>query len=120
MAKLAVFGGMFPILPGKEERAKNLGNEVEPHLAEWNRLSEEGTFHYYNALVQELPSGWHACYSMGVEDPTKVRGSFGDTDHDKWWKGYMLDVHGIDFDNMPADAPSGPPAATALAWQKPS
>jgi hypothetical protein len=117
MANIQVFGGMFPVLPGKEERVRGLAQELEAHRPEWNRLCEEGTFHYYNVLLQELPGGWHACYSFGVDEPTKVRAKFGDSEHDKWWKGYMLDVHGIDFDAIPDDASSGPPALTALAWQ---
>ena len=34
MAKIQVFGGMFPILPGKEERAKKLAQELEAHMQE--------------------------------------------------------------------------------------
>ena len=87
-------------------------------MQEWNRLCEEaGKYRYFNVLVQELEGGWHACYSFGVEEPQNIRTRFTDSEYDTWWKGYMLDVHGIDFDNMPADADAGPPATTALSWR---
>jgi hypothetical protein len=107
-----VFSGAFPILPGKSDRVRNFVKELEPHRAEWDRLSREGTFRFYNVTLESLPTGDIAIYSMEVADPSKARMSFGDTPHDKWWTGYIKDVHG--FDLTEGDSP---PPPTIFTWK---
>jgi len=106
-----VFSGAFPILPGKSDRVGNFERELAPHRAEWDRLSREGTFRFYNVTLQSGPHGDMAIYSFEVADPTKIRTAFTDSPHDRWWVGYFLDVHGMDL-----SAIQGAPPATIFTW----
>ena len=106
-----VFSGAFPILPGKSDRVRNFEQELEPHRAEWDRLSREGTFRFYNVTLQSGPQGDTAIYSFEVADPSKIRTAFTDSLHDRWWVGYFRDVQGLDLSTIP-----GAPPATIFTW----
>ena len=106
-----IVSGAFPVLPGKSERVKNFEQELAPHRAEWDRLCDECTFRFYNVTLQSGPDGDVAVYSMEFADPNKVRTTFTDTPHDRWWLGYMMDVHGIDLTG------GGAPPPTVFTWQ---
>ena len=106
-----VFSVALPILAGKSGRVRNFERELEPHRKEWDRLSREGTFRFYNVTFQSGPQGDVAIYSFEVADPTKARTVFTDSPHDRWWVAYILDVHGLDL----TTDPSGPPA-TIFTW----
>ena len=107
-----IFSGAFPVLPGKSDRVRNFEQEVAPHREEWDRLSDEGTFRFYSITLQSGLDGDVAIYSMEIADPSKARGSFGDSPHDKWWTDYMIDVHGIDL----TQGGSAPPP-TVYTWK---
>ncbi len=101
MASLAL-----PVLPGKAERVRKVGKEIAQHQAEWERLCREtGDFQHYNITLQESPMGDLCIYSMVLEDPSRVRSTFGESEYDRWWLGFVRDVHGIDLQGgaaMPA------------------
>ena len=52
-----VFSVALPILAGKSGRVRNFERELEPHRKEWDRLSREGTFRFYNVTFQSGPQG---------------------------------------------------------------
>jgi len=106
-----VFSGAFPILAGKSDRVRSFARELEPHRSEWDRLSREGTFRFYNVTLQADPRGDVAIYSFEVADPTKVRTRFTDSPHDRWWVEYFLDVRGLDLSVVP-----GAPPPTIFTW----
>lgn len=106
----------LPVLPGKADRVRNIGAEVEQHRAEWDRLCREaGAFRHYNMTLQQGPGGDLCIYSMVVEEPGKVRGSFGNSAYDRWWTGFVRDVHGVDLTAAPA--PALPPSV--FSWHAP-
>ena len=102
----------LPVLPGKAGRVRNIGKEIAQHQAEWDRLCREtGDFRYYNVTLQEGAGGDLCIYSMVLEDPGKVRMSFGDGEYDRWWLEFVRDVHGLDVSNGAALPPS------VFTWQ---
>ena len=104
----------LPVLPGKAERVRNIGSEIAPHQQEWDRLCREtGDFRHYNVTLQESPQGDLCIYSMVLDDPGKFRMSFGDTDYDRWWLGFVRDVHGVDLSQ-----PGSPPPPSVFTWHK--
>ena len=109
-----IYGGTFPVLPGKEERIRNFANELAPHQAEWDRLCEEGTFSMVAILLQETPNGMIATYVNEVEDMDGRRTSFGDSPYDRWWLEFAKDVYGIDLANLPPRRK--PPSETVFQW----
>jgi hypothetical protein len=106
-----IFGGAFPVLPGKSDRVRNFAQELAPHRAEWDRLSKEGTFRFYDVRLQESPAGDIAIYTMEFEDPSRVRTTFTSSPHDRWWVSYMRDVHGVDVSRG-----SGEGTPSAFTW----
>jgi hypothetical protein len=100
-----VFSGAFPILPGKSGRVRNFEQELAPYRQEWDRLSREGTFRFYNVTLQSGPTGDLAIYAFEVEDPSRVRLAFSDSPHDRWWIGYFRDVHGLDLTTIDSAPP---------------
>ena len=102
----------LPVLPGKAQRVRNIGKEIAQHQAEWDRLCREGTFRNYNVTLQESTAGDLCIYSMVVDDPGKVRMTFGDGEYDRWWLAFVRDVHGVD---LSAGGPAPPPSV--YTWQ---
>ena len=97
----------LPVLPGKAERVRSIGQEIAVHQAEWDRLCREaGSFRFYNVTLQQNPAGDLCIYSMVLDEPDKVRMRFGDTDYDRWWLAFIVDVHGLDLSNGAAMPPS--------------
>ena len=109
-----IFAGAFPVLPGKSQRVRDFEKELAPHRAEWDRLSIDGTFRFYNVTLQPGQDGDIAIYTFEIEDATKLRMTFGDSPHDTWWKEYFLDVHGIEL--TPGGRGSVPPETVFTWW----
>ena len=106
----------LPVLPGKADRLRNFANELAPHRAAWDRLCHEaGAFRHYNITLQETPQetpqGALCIYSMLFDEPDKFRMRFGDTEYDRWWVGFVKDVHGFDL-----DGPAVPPPPSVFTW----
>jgi hypothetical protein len=99
---------VFPVLPGQKDRVKNFGNELAPHIEEFERLNRDGTFTRFNVYLQETPMGDFAIWAFEVDDPTKVRTSFTDSAYDTWYLDYLRDVHGVDIRSM-TEVPNPPP-----------
>ena len=108
----AMMSVALPVLPGKTDRVRNVGQEIAGHQAEWNRLCHEaGAFSHYNITLQESPNGDLCIYSMMLGEPHKVRMRFGDSAYDRWWLDFVRDVHGLDLSNGAAMPPS------VFTWQ---
>jgi hypothetical protein len=102
----------LPVLPGKVDRVRNIGQEIAGRQTEWNRLCREaGAFCHYNITLQESPNGDLCIYSMVLSEPEKVRMRFGDGEYDQWWLDFVRDVHGLDLSNGAAMPPS------VFTWQ---
>jgi hypothetical protein len=105
--------GAFPVLLGKADRVRNFGKELATNQAEFERLCRKcGGFTHFNVTLQEGPMGDLCIYSMVFDDPSEVRMSFGDSVYDKWWVGFVKDVHGFDI-----SAGSPPPPPSVFTWQ---
>lgn len=97
----------LPVLPGKAERIRKIGKEIAQHQIEWDRLCREtGDFRHYNITLQEGRGGDLCIYSMVLGDPSQVRMTFGNSEYDRWWLGFVRDVHGLDLTNGAALPPS--------------
>ncbi len=101
----------LPVLPGQAGRVRDFAAEIEPHLEEFERLNREATVTRYASWLQESPMGDLELVVMESEDPTKIARRFTDSDYDRWWLGYLKDVHGIDM-LVPK-----PPAPPPMIWE---
>jgi hypothetical protein len=101
----------LPVLPGKSDRVRNFGKELEEHREEWERLNKEATITRYVSWLQESPQGDIEIVVMEAEDPSRIRPYIaGDTPHDSWWLDYLRDVHGMDLRGLTPDQwPASPP-----------
>jgi hypothetical protein len=107
----------LPIVPGQEDRVRNFGQEVAQHQEEWERLNREtGGWSRFEIFLQETPMGNFAIHSWELEDPTKIRQMFTDSDYDAWWLDYLRDVNGVDIRNWPADQPPPMPPPLVYEW----
>ncbi|HEX2032377.1 MAG TPA: hypothetical protein VHL78_13450 [Actinomycetota bacterium] len=101
----------LPVLPGQSDRVRNFAAEIEPHLEEFERLNREATVTRYANWLQRTPTGDVEIVVMEADDPSKIRTSFTDSAYDRWWLGYLQDVHGVDM-----TAPD-PPSAAPMVWE---
>jgi len=107
----------FPILPGQEDRVRNFGQEVAQHHDEWEGLNREaGGFTSFRVYFQETPMGNFAIQTWEVQDPSRIRSAFTDSEFDAWWLDYLRDVHGVDIRNWPPDQPPPTPPPMVYEW----
>lgn len=110
-----VIAAALPVLPGRSDRVRRFADEVAANLDEFARLNREGTFDRYSVFLQESPSGDVAIHVFHVQDPSRIRTAFTDSEYDTWWLDYLRDVHGVDLRSMPEPPP---PATLVFDWKQ--
>lgn len=102
-----LFAAALPILPGQSDRVRAFGAELQAVRDEYDQLNENATLSRHVVFLQPSPMGDFAIHVMEADDLSRIQRSFTDSEHDKWWLGFLKDVHGIDLLNMPE--PPSPP-----------
>lgn len=111
---MSVFNGMFPILQGKEDRARAFAAEVTgPRRAQWVAMHERYVVRETWSLQQTPMGSFFLVWFDGD------LGIFADQAQDNsefatWYKGQILDLTGVDL-----SAPlQGPMPEIVLEWTR--
>ncbi|MGI8425913.1 MAG: hypothetical protein ACR2FO_03280 [Actinomycetota bacterium] len=102
-----LFAAALPILPGQSDRVRNFTKECQELRDEYDELNRKATQSRHVIFLQPGPMGDTAIHIMEGNDLSKIQRDFVDSAHDKWWLGFLKDVHGIDLLNM-SDPPQPP------------
>lgn len=96
-----LFAAALPVLPGRSDRVRAFGEELEAIRDEYDQLNTNATMSRHVVFLQSSPMGDLAIHIFEADDLTRIQREFTDSAHDKWWLGFLKDVHGIDLLNMP-------------------
>jgi len=97
---------VFPVLPGKTADARDFMREVDgPRMAEYDRSEQAIGISKELWFLASLPSGDALVGYIESGDFAKAVGQFGASEEpfDVWFKERMLEVTGVDFNNIPPD-----------------
>jgi hypothetical protein len=97
---------VFPVLAGKTDDARSFLRELDgPRLAEYDRSEKAIGISKELWFLATLPSGDALVGYMEADDFGKAVAEFGRSAEpfDVWFKGRMVEVTGVDFNNIPAD-----------------
>jgi hypothetical protein len=97
---------VFPVLPGKTADARSFMRELDgPRLAEYDRSEQAIGITKELWFLAPLPGGDALVGYIESGDFGKAVGQFGASKDpfDVWFKARMLEVTGVDFNNIPAD-----------------
>ena len=114
-ADVAVFNGIFPILPGKEEDARAFAAEtMGPQWAGFDAHHRRAGNTRETWVLQETPMGSF----LLVWFEGDLEKAFGDlatyeSDFMTWFRGQVLDVTGVDL----SAPPEGPPPTVLVDWR---
>ena len=112
---MAVFNGMFPILPGKEKAARTFAEQtIGPRRGDFATLQGRAPITRETWTVQTTPAGSF----MLVWFEGDVEAAFQDLattqdDFSSWFRAQILEVTGVDM-TQPDDSP---PPETVLDWR---
>jgi hypothetical protein len=112
---MGVFNGLFPILPGKEDAARNLAQELlGPRRKEYDAFQARSDFTRETWALQPTPAGLF----MNVWFEGDVEHGFADLaiaqdDFTVWFRAQLLDITGVDL-SAPMDAP---PPEMVFDWK---
>lgn len=95
---LVVFA--LPVVPGKTNRVRGLGKEIETVREEYEQLNRRATLNAHRVFLQSTPAGDIAIYLLEADDFSRVPRIFGATTYDDWWLDWMRDVHGLSQDQI--------------------
>ena len=112
---MAVFNGMFPILSGKEEAARDFARQVAgPRNGDFAAFQKGSSTTRETWTVQGTPAGsfmlvwFEGDVEKAFEDLATTKDEFSD-----WFRAQILNVTGVDM-TQPDDSP---PPETVLDWR---
>jgi hypothetical protein len=97
---------VFPVLPGKTESARTFLRQLDgSRAAEYDRSERSIGISKELWYLATLPSGDALVGYMEADDFAKAVDQFGRSSEpfDVWFKQRMVEVTGVDFNNIPAD-----------------
>lgn len=111
---MAIFNGMFPILPGKEDRARAFAAEVTgPQKAAWVAMHEKHIERETWSL-QQTPMGSFMLVWFDGDLEIFAAQAQDDSEFARWYKGEILDLTGVDL----GAPPEGPMPEIVLEWNR--
>ena len=114
-AAMAVFNGIFPVLPSKEDDARKFAEEaVGSHGDHYNALMKASTTSRVTWTIQETPAGTFLSVWFEADETEAIFGHLatGTGEDVDWMRGRIKEVTGLDM-TEPAD---GPPPEVILEW----
>ncbi len=106
---MAVFNGVFPVLPGKLDAIRAFAKEtISAQLSGFEEAQRRVGSTRETWSIQEMPDG-SAVVLVWVETQN-VEGVFADLAHDHsdwtvWFRGKVLDITGVDLTEPPEGGP---------------
>jgi hypothetical protein len=97
---------VFPILPGKSQAARAFQQELDTERkADYGRSERAIGITKEMWFLASLPSGDHLVVYMESPDFKRALGQFSQSqdEFDRWFKQRVVDVTGVDFNNLPPD-----------------
>ncbi len=111
---MAVFNGVFPIKPGKEDDARAFAAETfGARRAEFEAHMARGGVSRETWTLQETPMGSLIVVWFEGDIEKTFADLATDDDYAKWFRAQVLDVTGVDL----AAASDGPPPAVLLDYR---
>lgn len=112
---MAVFNGVFPVLPGQEDAIRAFGKEIAgPRLKDFAAQQANSDVTDELWTLQQTPMGsFVLVYFKGdVEKAFEDIGS-SDSEFATWFRAQVLAISGVDL----AKPDDGPPAEAVLDWK---
>ena len=115
-----LFASAVPLLPGKADRYRNLGVELEPHRDEYAALNARYDVAKHAFWINHTRAG----FDLGVSVYDIGEGGFADmrlrdwdedSPYDRWWLEFVADVNGVDMLTQPTHAA---PPEEVFAWER--
>lgn len=105
----------FPVLPGKEKDLHAFASELAQRQREASEFFRHFCVKHESWYLQHTPNGpWVIGVTELTEEPQKVAQEYAGSERpfDRWFKGQVLDISGIDQDHEPL----GPPTEKIFEW----
>ncbi|MCU1455636.1 MAG: hypothetical protein JWN46_3782 [Acidimicrobiales bacterium] len=112
---MAIFNGMFPVLPGKEADGKAFAQEVlGDRRDEFEERQGKTGVTRESWSLQETPMGSFVLVWFEADDPAApfLDLATDDSDYTSWFVGQVKDICGVDL----AAPPEGAMPETILEW----
>ncbi|MFN2483537.1 MAG: hypothetical protein ABR509_01185 [Candidatus Limnocylindria bacterium] len=93
---MAILMYALPVVPGQEARARNFDREIHEHWDEMLELNRAAGLKHWAVATQEGPQGALQIHMFEADDLSAMAREFTDSAYDRWWLGYLRDVHGLD------------------------
>jgi len=102
-----LFASAVPLLPGRTDRYRALGDELQPHLAEYEKLNQRYGVSRHAYWISHPRNGSDigvSVYDISPEGLAAMRSRRWDpgSRYDGWWLGFVKDVNGVDMTVEPA------------------
>jgi hypothetical protein len=96
---MATFLAAFPILPGKEDDAREFARETNDRADEFGASQERHGITSEEWAFQQTPMGMLCLVHFESDDPAATLAAFGQSDDefDVWSRGRILEVTGVDM-----------------------
>lgn len=107
-----LFASAVPLLPGKTDRYRGLGEELRPHLAEYSTLNHHYSVARHSYWISHARDGTDIGVSVYdiASDGLAAMGSRRwdpQSAYDRWWLAFVTEVNGVDL--IEGSAHSAPP-----------
>jgi hypothetical protein len=112
---MAVFNGLFPVLPGKEDAIKAFAAEtVGDRRSDFEELQARSSITRESWAVQETPMGsFVLVWFDGDVEKAFADLASDDSEFARWFRGQVLDITGVDL----GSPPEGPLPEVVLEWR---
>lgn len=111
---MAVFMGAFPVVPGKEDEARQFAKETLEREQEFRASQQRSGVTREEWSFQQTPMGSFMIVRFESPDTAAVFTNFGQSDDpfDAWSRARILEITGIDL----STPPEGPLPEIVLDW----
>ena len=109
-----LYASAVPIVPGRTDRYRSLGHELQPHLGEYEALNQKYGVSRHAYWISHARNGTDigvSVYDISPEGLASMRSRRWDpgSRYDAWWLGFVGDVNGVDIlEEKPHRAPPEP------------
>ena len=94
---MAWFAAAIPVLPGKADEARKIGDELKQRKARYDELNRQAGLKRHVEVLQETPMGAFMITIYEADDLSKLGRAFGTDEYDTWWTGHVKELYGFDL-----------------------